>query len=1080
MRTFGGRRPTGTGLQNYTDKPAANRALRGKPAQNLTIANVLWSWTGNQLQALAPGALEPVPPAPPAAPSLSVAAVGAALRITLSAGSGLTSRAIFRNSVLLATLGGAVNSYDDSTVVAGTAYLYTGQDTNVSDAGPLSAAVSGTLPVGGSVPAAPTLSVAVVGSALRVTLSAAAGLTSRALYRDGTLLTTLGGAVNSYDDATAAAGTTYSYTAADTNTAGTGVLSAAVPGSVPVPIPAAPTLNVAAVGAVLRVTLNAVSGLTSRAIYRGGTLLTTLAGGATSYDDTTVVANGAYQYTAVDTNTSGAGPASAAVTGTMPPAAPVISSVTPGNNQLTVAYAAAPAGVTAVNATRLPAFSTPPTLALNSTGFVDATAANGTSYAYTVYFTNAGGTTASAAVSATPVATTGTLSSVATRATPMLTVSSGSVQQDTSRMRVHATSDIVSGQVEFANWYATVGDQDGPNAIRVQAAWEIWGQTSTPTFIPITFSGAASATLAPGVTVRPDAIGTNIPDSSLMYVRTHVSVATLGQKWPTGPTGYGSRDEGTFAAVQTLTVDAAGAAAGAVSIPVSPVTTAAIAAGTPLLFGAVQVVTSSAVAAGVNAVPVNATSGAIAAGATASHFDPSAPTAVTRYVPGGGVAMFAPLRIVGQGTLTPAVHELGTSITAGQNDGAGLTATSTNVLPVEFGFARRIYRFRNVQLNMAKSGERVQDNNTTTKFRYRLALINSGDTVLCDYGTNDITNGRTATQLIADVTAFAAMIRSKGAKYYHSTMLPRTTAADGLTPLPGFEAGPNSERGKFNTWLKSTAVSSNIIDGYIDTAAWVETAPESGQWITGTTTDGTHPARLGGHETIAENLTSAERTLIGAPASPFGIVKSGLVGKFLLDGSGSTLTDTGIYGAYNGSLGTATRRSGGGLTLTTGQSATLGAALSGNLDTRTGLGAMIAFKVPATLPSADMVLLSMTGLSITLRGTGGGAAAGQVQLTLTAGGSAFSTTTAAALMAGDHAYAFSYDGANIFWDVDGVPLSNASKTGAAGISGTPTLAGVTDIHAVLIYGDNQLQPSRAATYRGLKTILNARAGVALP
>lgn len=107
--------------------------------------------------------------------------------------------------------------------------------------------------------------------------------------------------------------------------------------------------------------------------------------------------------------------------------------------------------------------------------------------------------------------------------------------------------------------------------------------------------------------------------------------------------------------------------------------------------------------------------------------------------------------------------------------------------------------------------------------------------VLGGYGTNDIAAGRTAAQIIADITAIAQAWKEMGLRVWWTTISPRSPAlATGLayrepsnqTPAAAF-SGAGSVMGQVNAWLRSETAP---IDVCIDVSDVVSTARDSGIW----------------------------------------------------------------------------------------------------------------------------------------------------------------------------------------------------------------------------------------------------------
>lgn len=220
---------------------------------------------------------------------------------------------IFRNGSLLGIVAGSPpavppTSYTDLTTTCNVTYSYTVEayDTanppNVS--GP-SAAFSVTPPTT-IPPSVPTGLAKGTVSATQVVLtwsastdpcgSAVAGYN---IYRNGALIGTSAGA--GYTDTTASGATSYTYTVAAfdsvTPTPNTSGQSAGLAVITPPAAPGSPTATAIEPNYVT-ITWTAVSGgaLTGYKIYRNGTLLTTVAAGVTTYNDTTTTGQTSYAY----------------------------------------------------------------------------------------------------------------------------------------------------------------------------------------------------------------------------------------------------------------------------------------------------------------------------------------------------------------------------------------------------------------------------------------------------------------------------------------------------------------------------------------------------------------------------------------------------------------------------------------------------------------------------------------------------------------------------------------------------------------------------------------------------------------
>ncbi len=133
------------------------------------------------------------------------------------------------------------------------------------------------------------------------------GVNGYGIYRDGTLLDSVGGSTTTYQDAAVTPGTSYSYTVDAVDAAGNrsalsvvaGVTTPSTPDTTP---PSTPS-NLAATppsNSQVDLSWNASiddTGVTGYTIYRDGAQLATVDGSTTSYQDNTVVASTGYSYT---------------------------------------------------------------------------------------------------------------------------------------------------------------------------------------------------------------------------------------------------------------------------------------------------------------------------------------------------------------------------------------------------------------------------------------------------------------------------------------------------------------------------------------------------------------------------------------------------------------------------------------------------------------------------------------------------------------------------------------------------------------------------------------------------------------
>lgn len=116
---------------------------------------------------------------------------------------------------------------------------------------------------------------------------------------------------------------------------------------------------------------------------------------------------------------------------------------------------------------------------------------------------------------------------------PNNSLSSGSNQAAVYRTSCVLLRDVNRLRFVFGNTRLTATGEIAPaDAVTYEASVETTANGGNP--VRITFNnGSNTVTLAPGATIVSDEIPVVLPKNSRMYVRTRVSVDTLGKKWPT-------------------------------------------------------------------------------------------------------------------------------------------------------------------------------------------------------------------------------------------------------------------------------------------------------------------------------------------------------------------------------------------------------------------------------------------------------------------------------------------------------------------------------------------------------------------
>lgn len=217
-----------------------------------------------------------------------------------------------------------------------------------------------------------------------------------------------------------------------------------------------------------------------------------------------------------------------------------------------------------------------------------------------------------------------------------------------------------------------------------------------------------------------------------------------------------------------------------------------------------------------------------------------------------GANNFGPPIVLGQAaTSTPVLFGFGDSITAGKGD---FTAGANSHL-VHSWFTRGAGSRPSLRCAITSLPASV----VVSSHLYSAPLLELATDAIVMLGINDlVVNSVTATALKASLTSIFKLCASRGLRVWGCTLLPRTTSTDSWATMANqtVSDGPTGARIAVNDWIRAGA--DGLLTGHFDTADTVETARNSGLWITnGTanayTVDGTHPSPLG-HATVAEPL----------------------------------------------------------------------------------------------------------------------------------------------------------------------------------------------------------------------------------
>ncbi|MCA0754896.1 SGNH/GDSL hydrolase family protein [Paenibacillus sp. N4] len=116
-------------------------------------------------------------------------------------------------------------------------------------------------------------------------------------------------------------------------------------------------------------------------------------------------------------------------------------------------------------------------------------------------------------------------------------LSPGTETSATYRYKYTAGCDCYDPALVFGNFRAEIGgDLPGDNDITVKASIEYTAPNGSTLYFPVYFGQERSTVIKPGAIIESDPLALTLPKGVVFYVRTYVSVASLGQKWPVGLT----------------------------------------------------------------------------------------------------------------------------------------------------------------------------------------------------------------------------------------------------------------------------------------------------------------------------------------------------------------------------------------------------------------------------------------------------------------------------------------------------------------------------------------------------------------
>lgn len=235
--------------------------------------------------------VRPLVPEPPPTGVTLTRTSGTALTVAWTNGDSKATTQVWRDGALLGTVAAGSSSYGDTGLTAGVLYNYQLRHLYSGVYSPLTA-----IKVGYTQPATPLYLIASPsGSTVTLYWTNPNSSLQTQVYRGGSLVTTVGSGVATYND-TGLSDATYAYTLKAYDGTLTSDATATVYATVDASLHAPTGLSASVSGSTVNLSWTNYNGTWQVRVYRDGTLVTTLAATTTTYADTGV-ANGTYSYT---------------------------------------------------------------------------------------------------------------------------------------------------------------------------------------------------------------------------------------------------------------------------------------------------------------------------------------------------------------------------------------------------------------------------------------------------------------------------------------------------------------------------------------------------------------------------------------------------------------------------------------------------------------------------------------------------------------------------------------------------------------------------------------------------------------
>ena len=172
------------------------------------------------------------------------------------------------------------------------------------------------------------------------------------------------------------------------------------------------------------------------------------------------------------------------------------------------------------------------------------------------------------------------------------------------------------------------------------------------------------------------------------------------------------------------------------------------------------------------------------------------------------------------------------------DDSHGAGQGDTPLLTGARGPYERFYAGRVPLMNLSTGGASAASYLTTGNFVRRSRLLGYATDICLGVAGNDLSNGRTAAQIVADLTTIRDTLLPAGIKVFTATELPKTNSTDSWATVANQTVQTSEpERRALNLWKRT----SGFFDYWFEFEKVIGVASAGDiVWPAGTTTDGIH------------------------------------------------------------------------------------------------------------------------------------------------------------------------------------------------------------------------------------------------